>query len=256
MEAVDPPLLWLTHDSRSSAYTDQGSGRPIVTISGYPGSPRDFRYLGPRLTPHARVIRSALPGQGQTPAESGGTTLDARAAYIEGLLEALELEDVVLVGHSMGGGIAQAVAARSERVTALALLASVGIRRHQGMRWTHPATLPLVRSDRAWVFTEPLIYRAYRALGFPRSIDRGAMRNGLISALQLDFDALGALPEQVRCPTLVAWTEDDALVEPAISRELADKLPDGPRLAFPTGGHALQKTRAEEIAEGIRALMA
>lgn len=42
--------------------------------------------------------------------------------------------------------------------------------------------------------------------------------------------------------------------EPAILAELADAMPSGPRLGWPTGGHVPQKTHAAEVAQGMLTL--
>ena len=248
----DPPVLRLQVQDQEIHYTDQGpsSGPTVVAIHGYPGTPKDFRYLGPHLEPQLRLIRLALSGQGHSPPD-GGTNLAARVAFVRRFFDGLGLKRALLLGHSMGGGIAQAVAVEEPRVEALALLASVGIRKHKGLKWTSPKVLPALRSDIGWRAIRPGIRQAFTGAGFPISTSDEAIRNALISALELDFSYLNTLPERIAVPTLVAWTDDDALVEPEISEELAERLPDGPRLHFPKGGHNLQKRHAAAIGSAI-----
>ncbi|MFT5583108.1 MAG: pimeloyl-ACP methyl ester carboxylesterase [Cognaticolwellia sp.] len=252
----DPPVLQLQVQDREIHYTDQGpsSGPTVLAIHGYPGSPKDFRYMGPHLEPELRLIRLALAGQGHSP-EDGGTSLPERVAFVRRFLDGMGLEKVMLLGHSMGGGISQAVAVADERVNALALLASVGLRKHKGLRWTSPKVLPALRSELGWRAMRPGIRQAFTGAGFPTSTGDGPMRNALISALELDFEVLNTLPEQISVPTLVAWTDDDALVEPEISQEIADRLPKGPRLHFEKGGHNLQKQHAAAISSEILAML-
>ncbi len=252
----DPPVLQLNLQDQEIHYTDQGpsSGPTVLAIHGYPGSPKDFRYMGPHLEPELRLIRLALAGQGHSP-EDGRTTVPERVAFVRRFLDAMDIKSVMLLGHSMGGGICQAVAAVDERVSALALLASVGLRRHKGLRWTSPKELPALRSELGWLVMRPGVRQAFMRAGFPSSTEDGSIRNGLISALELDFDMLNTLPELISVPTLVAWTDDDALVEPAISQEIADRMPKGPRLHFQKGGHNLQKQHAGAISSEILAML-
>ena len=252
----DPPVLQLNLQDLEIHYTDQGpsSGPTVLAIHGYPGSPKDFRYMGPHLEPELRLIRLALAGQGHSP-EDGGTTVPERVAFVRRFLDGMDLKSVMLLGHSMGGGISQAVAAVDDRVTALALLASVGLRRHKGLRWTSPKVLPALRSELGWLAMRPGIRQAFMGAGFPNSTGDGPIRNALISALELDFDMLNTLPELISVPTLVAWTDDDALIEPEISREIADRMPKGPRLHFQNGGHNLQKQHARAISSEILAML-
>jgi pimeloyl-ACP methyl ester carboxylesterase len=253
---TDPPVLQLTVQGQEIHYTDQGpsSGPTVVAIHGYPGSPKDFRYMGPHLEPKLRLIRLALAGQGHSPPD-GGTALVDRVAFVRRFLDGLDLEGVTLLGHSMGGGISQAVAAEEPRVQALALLASVGLRKHKGLRWTSPKVLPALRSELGWRAMRPGIRQAFTGAGFAKTVDDESMRNALISALELDFSYLNTLPERISVPTLVAWTDDDALVEPEISEEIAARMPPGPRLHFSKGGHNLQKQHAAAISDGLLTML-
>jgi pimeloyl-ACP methyl ester carboxylesterase len=72
----------------------------------------------------------------------------------------------------------------------------------------------------------------------------------------LDFDGHKERLQRVAVPTLVAWAEDDHLIEPEVSRELFAAIPGARPLTFPTGGHNLQKTQAEAVAAAILALLA
>ena len=70
-------------------------------------------------------------------------------------------------------------------------------------------------------------------------------------AARIDFQRQQANVERIQQPTLVAWATDDGFVEDAISQELADRLPPGPRMRFDSGGHYIQKTQSVEIAEAL-----
>ncbi len=58
-------------------------------------------------------------------------------------------------------------------------------------------------------------------------------------------------PEQPLPRALVAYARDDHMVETRISEELAAALPGARVLAFDSGGHNLQKTRAAELAQAL-----
>jgi pimeloyl-ACP methyl ester carboxylesterase len=96
----------------------------------------------------------------------------------------------------------------------------------------------------------PLLRRGFRRAGF-RGIDDVALARTVrmvAAALASDHDENARAMTQ---PCLVAHAEDDALVEVEIARELAAVVPDGPRLWFDSGGHALPKTRAVPIAQAL-----
>lgn len=235
-------------------------GPAIVMIHGVPGSHRDFRYLAPLLSDAARVVRVDLPGMGGTPLTAGfDHSLEARAKAVLAAMDALELDRVVVVGHSMGGGVAVALADLAPgRVAALALLASTGPRRHRGMRGLSPWLL----DGLAWLLTVPGIgdhvagklRERWRRAKFPNtdSMTAADLRFQLKLAARMDFAAHGRRLARLRLPALVAYTEDDHLVEGDVSRAVVAAIQGALALPFPDGGHNLQKTRARAVAAGIR----
>ncbi|HEV3282367.1 MAG TPA: alpha/beta hydrolase [Acidimicrobiales bacterium] len=86
-------------------YEDHGAGQPVVLIHGYPLSGRawDKQVLALLETGH-RVITYDRRGFGQSSQPVVGYDYDTFAADLDALLEHLDLQDAVLVGHSMGTG--------------------------------------------------------------------------------------------------------------------------------------------------------
>ena len=86
-------------------YEDHGSGAPVVLIHGYPLSGRAWdKQLPVLLDDGRRVITYDRRGFGQSSQPVTGYDYDTFAADLSALLEALDLRDVTLVGHSMGTG--------------------------------------------------------------------------------------------------------------------------------------------------------
>jgi non-heme chloroperoxidase len=86
-------------------YEDHGSGRPVVLIHGYPLSGRAWEKQLPVLLDDGhRVITYDRRGFGKSSQPTTGYEYDTFAADLKALLEALDLRDVTLVGHSMGTG--------------------------------------------------------------------------------------------------------------------------------------------------------
>ncbi|RLB45589.1 MAG: hypothetical protein DRJ42_29605 [Deltaproteobacteria bacterium] len=244
--------------------TSEGpEGTPaILMVHGVPGSTRDYRYLAPLLSRTLRVHRLDLPGYGAVrDAQWHDYSPDGRARLVVGVADALGLEEFAVVGHSMGGPAAIATAAMvPHRVTALIVLASVGVRRHRGMALS-PAQAGVLR----WAAGLPGVGRAllpksrkiYRRMGFPNAdtLTTRELRIDLANVMAIDFFAARRRAAAVRAPTLVAWAEDDRLVEPEIGQRLAVVIPDAETAAYPAGGHNIQKTRARELSEQITALV-
>jgi non-heme chloroperoxidase len=86
-------------------YEDHGSGQPIVLIHGYPLNSDSWERQEPALLSAGyRVIRYDRRGFGNSSRPTTGFDYDTFAADLNALLEHLGLDDVVLVGFSMGTG--------------------------------------------------------------------------------------------------------------------------------------------------------
>ncbi len=86
-------------------YEDHGSGQPVVLIHGYPLSGRAWDKQVPVLLAAGhRVITYDRRGFGKSSQPTSGYDYDTFAADLNALMEALDLRDAVLVGHSMGTG--------------------------------------------------------------------------------------------------------------------------------------------------------
>ena len=105
----------------AQSHPDATAFPPLVLVHGAGGSRLDWAPELRRL-PDARVIALDLPGHGKSTAP-GRNTLDAYARDVAALLDALALDRAVIVGHSMGGGVAQLLALDwPERIAGLVLL--------------------------------------------------------------------------------------------------------------------------------------
>ncbi len=70
-------------------------------------------------------------------------------------------------------------------------------------------------------------------------------------AASIDFERHAEMLKSIDKPTMIFWAEDDRMVEPRVSKSLIKIAPVGPRIHFHSGGHNIQKTKANEIAETL-----
>jgi pimeloyl-ACP methyl ester carboxylesterase len=86
-------------------YEDHGAGRPVVLIHGWPLSGRSWERQVPALVDAGhRVVTYDRRGFGNSSQPWDGYDYDTFTADLHALLEHLDLNDVTLVGFSMGGG--------------------------------------------------------------------------------------------------------------------------------------------------------
>ncbi len=251
--APEPPLLW-RRGPVTIAHTIEGAGPTVLAIHGMPGGRRDFRRLAEHLAADVRVVRVDLPGFGDSPPVAGIDTAERAAACLADFLVDLG-EPAIVVGHSFGGVIALRLVDRApERVRGLALLASPGLRPHRIYHRRSAAALAalldLPGADA--LLTWPL-RQVYRLAGLPTNTTHRSRVLGIRNAAALRFADQRALIDRLRAPTLIAWADDDRLVEAPIVEELAAACPPGPRLRFARAGHNLPGRVPAELAAAIRA---
>ena len=107
-------------------YLAIGEGAPIVLVHGLGGQLRNFTYaLSELLSPHHRLILVDRPGSGySTYRGDGHCGLATQAAMIVALMDQLGLDQPLVVGHSLGGAVALAMAlGHPGKIGGLALLA-------------------------------------------------------------------------------------------------------------------------------------
>ena len=111
-----------THDGLSLAYTDEGSGLPVLCLSGLTRDGRDFDYLAPHLK-DVRLIRLDYRGRGQSDwADPATYAVPVEAMDALALLDHLGLERAAVIGTSRGGIIAMMLAATTkERLIGICL---------------------------------------------------------------------------------------------------------------------------------------
>jgi len=255
---ADPPRLTATFDGGDVTYTDEGDGPAILLLHGLPGSVRDFRHLSPRLE-GLRRIRMDMPGFGGTSRRGlRSWPLRQRGELCAAFMDAIGLDAAVVVGHSMGGAVAAALGAVApDKVNGLALLAAPGLRPHRGYtRSRVRLSARLLSLPGAQWLLGGTLRRGCVAAGFPRSTPQSELINALMDAAALDFAPHPPHRRALRAPTMGAYATDDRLVEPEIGEGIAATVPAGPRLRWESGGHNIQKTRADELAEALRRFVA
>jgi len=248
-------------------YEIRGQGVPVLWIHGFPLG----RWLwDPQVQGLADVARSIavdLRGFGGSSVPEGPYTMDAYAADLRGLLDALGIERVVLAGLSMGGYVSFAFyAAYPERVRGLILADT----RHQAdtpeARANRYALIERIRAEGASAAVEAFLPRLFGATTqrerpeWVEAFRRKMMTNpaaGLIGALQAMAerpDRTELLPH-IRVPTLVIVGEEDAVTPPDVARQMAEGIPGARLVVLPHAGHLANVEAPEAFNEAVRSFL-
>jgi pimeloyl-ACP methyl ester carboxylesterase len=248
------------------AYRVQGEGPPLVLVMGYRLSsaawpPTFVETLARRFT----VVTFDNRGTGLSDKPVHGYAIANMARDVCGLLEELELEQVHLLGYSMGGAIAQAFVRQfPKRVLSLTLCATMC----GGPRATF-AKGPVVRvmrdldglsleqvARRIWSVTYSARYlERHQALAEEQMRREIALPTPLHAAdLQFqafaEFDGSAALAD-IRCPTLVLTGDLDELIPPQNSLMLARLIRGAELVVMPGRGHRVLWESAEACVDLI-----
>jgi len=259
-------------------HVDQGQGPVVLFVHGLSGFLEDFTYGGlvPRTAEAGlRAVALDRPGYGSTP-RAGPDQADVRrqADALVDLLDALDVHQALLVGHSLGGAVALTAALRHRhRVRGLVLVSPYAyprtdpdgrvhrLPRLPGLRRLLLATLaaPIARLLEPGIVSasfEPRpVPEAYHRLWLDRVLRPGAMDTTLEEIHQID-PALGELTPrypELDLPVTVLVGDRDASVDPdANARRLARELPDAELTVLEGEGHMLPVTLPELVLDAVR----
>ena len=103
-------------------YTEYGQGRPIIILHGLFGSSRNWQGIARVLASSHHIITPDLRNHGLSP-HTESMSYKEMAEDVISLADHLKLEDIILIGHSMGGKVAMTAAlTQSERFSALVIV--------------------------------------------------------------------------------------------------------------------------------------
>lgn len=251
--------------SAMPVYRMEGQGEPILLIAGYSCDLTVWDVLAPLLVENGfRVIRFNNLGVGRavqcSPSE---VTIAGMAGYTDDLLSSLNLPFIHVVGHSMGGQIAQElVLASPARVRSLTLLSSWGNPSERlSALLVEISRLAAVISPEEWqrnLLPWVLSDSVYALPGAIEQVAQANVRNSdrlssaLLQAQAAAIAASGTLDRlsKVRTPTLVAVGEQDILTPPAYSRQLSEAT-TGSIFELLPGGHGLIVEAAPQLAKRL-----
>jgi pimeloyl-ACP methyl ester carboxylesterase len=235
---------------------EQGNpdGIPVVLIHGSMGSLQVWEGWARELGQQARLISVDLPGHGLTGAwPRDEYTVEAYADFIEVLVDTLNLDRFVLVGHSLGGAVAWSFAAtRPNRVSQLVLVDAAGYPRDGGEAPlpTRLARLPVVGDIGIYFKPERLVRRSLEemyadpAMVTPERIKRTAElqrfpgnREATLQRARSQ-EPLDPTPlKRLRVPTLILWGAQDRWVPIADAFRLQNDIKGAKLEVFEKLGH-------------------
>jgi pimeloyl-ACP methyl ester carboxylesterase len=228
----------------------------------------------PYLAKHFQVITFDNRGVGQSEKPSGPYSAQMLAADTAGLLDALGIEKAIMMGHSMGGFIAQAMALDYPQKLEKLILASTNFGGPHHVPITEAAMKiltdvdsdPLTRFKNGlvvstapgWAENHPEMIQQWMQWRIANPIEPAAYQAQLaigLGLLQEEASFEGKL-HRIHIPTLVLCGEHDKVVPPANAELLAKKIVGSREVTFPSAGHFFPIEIPEEAANAVIAFAA
>lgn len=233
-----------------------GSGTPFLFLHGYTHTGRWLPFHD-ALAAAGDVVAPDLPGFGGSPASPDVTGFDDLVLVLRDLLDVLELERVEVVGHSLGGWAAAALAVQHpHRVRSLTLFAPFGLRVPGAPITDFFAAAPDVRqllpfSGNAGSHQD-LLVDARSPEGFAQLYAEAAAAGRYMWNPRYDVKFDARLP-RLRIPTLLVAGEDDRVLPRAHVDRWAELLPDARVEVVAATGNALLVQQPERCAALVSA---
>lgn len=264
------PIRRVTVDGHHIAYLETGRGSPILLIHGFGGSMWQWEYQIAGLSATHRVITLDLLGSGLSDKPDLAYTPDQMVKFLHGFMDAMGVAQASLVGNSMGGGLAIAMAlSHPDRVNRLVLIGGFPDRVRERLK------SPLIRrliETRApiWLIqvgkwlagrraTEQILHEVVHdpSLLTPLVIERSyrnSQQPGLIRSLMAVARNLPLWEEgfarhlgAIRHPTLILWGARDKIFPPEVARDLQTVIPNSKLALIPDAGHMPQWERPDVV---------
>jgi non-heme chloroperoxidase len=267
-----------TSDGTELYYTDQGSGQPIVFSHGWPLC-SDAWQVELKLFADAgyRTIAHDRRGHGRSTKTYTGNDMETYARDLAELINSLDLRDVILVGHSTGGGEVVKYAAVHGRERVAKLITAGAVPPIMLKSDSNPEGTPIevfdqirdgVLKDRSqyWKDLSGPFFGANRQ---GSRVSQGAKddfwRQGMLVNLAAAYDCVKAFSETdqtsdlkaIEVPMMIAQGDDDQIVPIAAAALKSIKLvKQGTLKVYPGAPHGIYGAYQEALDRDIREFIA
>lgn len=236
--------LFYTHKSGSQ-------GLPSLVLVHGAGNNHQVWPVALRYLPAYAVYALDLPGHGRS-APPGRHTVTAYADDVAAFIQALALPTAVIVGHSLGGAIAQVLALHHRQLVAGLVLIGTGARLPvsdtilSGALTDFTATVDFI-TKYGWARGTPaaLVTEDHQRLA---QTDPQVLHDDFVACHA--FNVMDRLP-LIRVPTLILAGEVDKMTPPEFSHFLATHIPQAELVTIPGAGHNMMGEQPAQVSAAI-----
>lgn len=258
-----------TKDNTNLYYKDWGSGQPVIFLHGWPLSSDAFEDQMLFLANQGyRALACDRRGHGRSEQTWKGHCIEQYADDLNDFIEELNLNNIILVGHSTGGAVVSYYLKKygSIKISKIALLAAVTPLMIQ--KEDHPNGVPQKVFDE--MREQLLVNRADFYLGFAKKflgfdklltktsegLCQSFYQQAMQGSIKAQYDCIAAFSEidlredlkTIGVPVLVVYGDADEIVPPDICSKAAVKLlPQVKEICIAGAPHGLCSTHKDEV---------
>ncbi|MGF7232425.1 alpha/beta fold hydrolase [Arachidicoccus sp.] len=219
-------------------FIDEGEGETLVLFHGLFGALSNFSDLIEHFRKEYRVIVPLLP---LLELDLLNTTVGGLQKYVNKFFERLNLQDINLLGNSLGGHVALVqILKHPERIKTLTLTGSSGLFEN-GMGDTYPkrGDREYIRNKTAYTFYDPTM-ATEELVDEVFEITNNRLKVIKIIALAKSAirNNLGEELKEIKQPTLLIWGKNDNVTPPFVAEEFHKLIPDSELHFIDKCGHA------------------
>jgi len=251
------------------AYLRQGQGPAVLLLHGIPSSSYLWRDIIDPLSATFDVLAPDLLGYGDSDKRlDADLSIAAQARYMVAFMETLGVHQAAVIGHDIGGGVAQLMAVdEPQRVARLTLIDSA-----VDNNWPVPVIARL--KEPAW---DQIMVNIDLRKGLREGLEKGMVTASRVTDEVVDewtrpFQDLGGRRaylraaralnnrdlvsrskhiEELEIPTLILWGANDAFLEPRWAEVLQRKFRTSTVEIIDPGGHFLPLDRPDAVIEAV-----
>ncbi len=231
----------ITINGLNIEYTEQGSGTPVLMLHGWGSTYKFYEKIISALADRCRVVAVHFPGCGNSETMAEPWNLDDYCDFVLKFMDAVNLKDPIMIGHSHGGRVILKMAAEKlVNPPKIVLLDSAGLIPKKTVRQKlrlksfktikRVLTLPVIKN-----YSGSLLEKARNHYG---SADYNAapevLRKTLVSLVNTD---LRDIVHNISCPTLLIWGEKDTDTPLESAKILESLIKDAGLCVYENAGH-------------------
>ena len=268
------PIKTVSVKGQRIAYLDVGQGQPVILIHGFGGSMWQWEHQQTPLSAQVRLITPDLIGSGLSDKPDIEYLPEQMLEYFVGFMDALQTRQAMLVGNSMGAGLAIGMAlAHPDRVSQLILID--GLPANVRDKLTSPSIKRALNTSAPswlvsfgnWLFGGFMIESILREIVHDSALltpavsersNRNRQRPGLIAPTMSARDNLPLWEAgfakriaEITQPTLILWGEEDRVFPIGVGEELQRTIKGSSLVRIPQAGHIPQWERPDLVNQAM-----